>query len=170
MRFYARAVARAQQRDRAEFDKEIKSMRAVGNSDLLKPMIDQGVPAAQLVQLAEKVALARWAQANRRFGKAVELYHEAAKIEQSIPYMEPPYWYYPVNQSLGAALFQAKRYKEARDAFETALAQSPHNGWVLYGLAASERALGRTGQMRASEAALQQAWSGDPRWLRMERL
>ncbi|HVF82753.1 MAG TPA: tetratricopeptide repeat protein [Sphingomicrobium sp.] len=170
MRFYARAVARAQQGNRAEFDKEIGSLRAVGNSDLLQPMIDQGVPAAQLVQLAEKVALARWAQANRRFGKAVELYLEAAKIEQSIPYMEPPYWYYPVNQSLGAALFQAKRYKEARDAFETALAQSPHNGWVLYGLAASERALGRTGQMRASEAALQQAWSGDPRWLRMERL
>lgn len=170
MRFYARAVARAQQGNRAEFEKELGRLRSIGTSGSLQPMIDQGVPAAELVNLAEKVALARWAQANRRYTDAIGLYREAAKIEQSIPYMEPPYWYYPVNQSLGAALFQAKRYQEARDAFATALAQSPNNGWVLYGLAASERALGRKDRARNAEVAFRRAWSGDQRWLRMERL
>lgn len=170
MRFYARAVARAKQRNRIEFEKELEQLRAIGKGDALQPMIDQGVPAPELVRLAEKVALARWAQANRRYGEAVDLYRQAARIERSIPYMEPPYWYYPVNQSLGAALFQAKRFEEARDAFATALAQSPNNGWVLYGLAASERALGRTSDARTTQAAFKKAWSGDQRWLRMDRL
>ncbi len=84
--------------------------------------------------------------------------------------MEPPFWYYPVHQSLGAALYRAKRYGEARDAFETALAQSPNNGWVLYGLAASQRALGRRLEARIADAAFKKAWSGNPAWLRMDRL
>ena len=36
-------------------------------------------------------------------------------------------------------------YDEARDAFTAALARSPNNGWALYGLAASEQALGQQG-------------------------
>ena len=170
MRFYARAVARAQQRNRAEFERELGKLRAVRNSDALKPMIDQGVPAADLLQLAETVARARWALAGGRMGEAVRLYREAAGIEQKIPYMEPPYWYYPVHQSLGAALYRQGHYREARAAFETALGQSPNNGWVLYGLAASERALGRKDEAKVADAALKKAWSGDPRWLRMDRL
>ena len=170
MHFYARAVARAQQRNRAEFDREVGRLRAVGRGDALRSMIEQGVPAADLVRLAEKVALARWAQGNGLFGEAVEHYQAAAAIEQGIPYMEPPYWYYPVSQSLGAALFQAGRLQEARDAFAAALAQSPNNGWVLYGLVRAERALGRVSEARAAEAALERVWSGDRRWLRMERL
>jgi tetratricopeptide (TPR) repeat protein len=133
-------------------------------------MIDQGVPAPDLLQLAETVARARWEYANGRFGRAAGLYRQAVAIEQKIPYMEPPYWYYPVNQSLGAALFRAGRNSEARDAFAAALAQSPNNGWALYGLAAAERALGRREQAATAEAALAKAWSGDRRWLKMDRL
>lgn len=170
IRFYARAVARAQQRNRVGFERELQRLRAVRNSDALKPMIAQGVPADDLLHLAEAVARARWASANGRLGDAVRLYHEAVGIEQKIPYMEPPYWYYPVHQSLGAALYRAGRYREASKAFETALSQSPNNGWILYGLAASERALGRRAQATAADAALKKAWSGNPHWLRMDRL
>ncbi len=61
----------------------------------------------------------------------------------SSEYQEPPYWYYPVNQSLGAALYLAGRHEEASQAFRAALTQAPNNGWVLYGLAKSEAAQGR---------------------------
>ncbi len=133
-------------------------------------MVDQGVPAPDLLHLAETVAEARWAYAGGHFDEAASLYREATAIEDKIPYMEPPYWYYPVRQSLGAALYRAKKYDEAREAFTAALAQAPNNGWALYGLAASERALGRKVQAAAAEAALERAWAGDPRWLRMDRL
>ena len=84
--------------------------------------------------------------------------------------MEPPFWYYPVNQSLGAALYRAGNYAEAREAFTAALVQSPNNGWVLYGLAATNRATGLKAEATATDAALKRVWAGDPRWLRMERL
>ena len=84
--------------------------------------------------------------------------------------MEPPWWYYPVQQSLGAALYRAGRYGEAQQAFTAALAKYPGNGWALYGLAASEQKLGRRAQAAAATAALNRAWMGDPKWLRMERL
>jgi tetratricopeptide (TPR) repeat protein len=84
--------------------------------------------------------------------------------------MEPPYWYYPVHQSLGAALFRAGRLDEARAAFRTALVRTPNNGWALYGRARTERALGHRAEAAAAQAALARAWLGDPRWLRMDRL
>ncbi len=85
-------------------------------------------------------------------------------------YGEPPFWYYPVHQSLGAALYRAGRYREASEAFETALSQSPNNRWALYGLASSARALGRKDEAEAANLALKKAWSGNPSWLKMDRL
>jgi tetratricopeptide (TPR) repeat protein len=105
-----------------------------------------------------------------RYGEAVHFYQDAAALEEKIPYMEPPFWYYPVHQSLGAALYKAGRYAEAREAFTRALAQSPNNGWALYGLAQTNRATGLKAQAEAADAALKREWAGDPRWLRMDRL
>ncbi len=170
MRHYARAVAYAQQHNQRGFDGELAEMERIRISDALKPMVDQGVPAPDLIQLAQHVARGRQASARGRHSQAVDHYRRAILIEDKIPYMEPPWWYYPVRQSLGGALYRAGRYAEARDAFTAALAKSPNNGWALYGLAASQRALGRGAHAAAAQMALGRAWSGDPRWLRMERL
>jgi tetratricopeptide (TPR) repeat protein len=170
MRFYARAIAFSRQHNRRGFENELRKLRVLRGSAALKPMIDQGVPAPELLLLAETVAKGRWAYAHGRFGESARLYRGAAAIEGRIPYMEPPYWYYPVHQSLGAALYRGRRWKEARDAFAVALKQAPNNGWALYGLAAAERALGRREQAKAADAALTKAWSGDRRWLQMDRL
>ena len=170
MRHYARAVAYAMQRNRAAYEREVAELTAIRNSGALKPMIDQGVPAGELVRLAETVAQARWAFAGGRYGEAERLYRAAIAIEDSIPYMEPPFWYYPVHQSLGAALLKQGKHREAADAFTAALARSPNNGWALYGLAAAERMQGRGAQAAAATAALRRNWLGNPAWLRVDRL
>jgi tetratricopeptide (TPR) repeat protein len=170
MRHFARAVAYAQLGNRRAFDRELAAMGAIRSNGSLKPMIDQGVPAADLITLAETVARGRWTFSRANYGEAARLYRDAAAIDRKIPYMEPPYWYYPVEQSLGAALYKARKYDEAREALTTALAHSPNNGWALYGLAASEKALGRPLQAAAAQAALKRVWAGNPQWLRMERL
>jgi tetratricopeptide (TPR) repeat protein len=170
MRHYARATAYANLHNRLSFDREVAAMAKIRGSDGLKPMIDQGVPATDLILLAETVARARFASATGRSNEAIKLYRDAIEVEARIPYMEPPFWYYPVHQSLGAALYRAGKYQEAQEAFTAALARYPNNGWALYGLAASERALGRKPFAAAAQAALNRAWMGDPRWLRMDRL
>jgi tetratricopeptide (TPR) repeat protein len=170
MRHYARATAYANLHNRTGFDREIGALGKLRQSGAFQPMIDQGVPAPDLLLLAETVARARFASATGRNNEAIKLYRDAIEVEAKIPYMEPPFWYYPVHQSLGAALYRAGRYQEAQEAFTAALARYPNNGWALYGLAASERALGRKPFAAAAQAALNRAWLGDPRWLKMERL
>jgi tetratricopeptide (TPR) repeat protein len=167
---YARAVAHAQRKDDAAVGREIAAIRKIRETTDFKPMVDQLVPAPDLLRLAEIVAEARLAYAHGRFEKAASLYGEAVKIEDGIRYMEPPFWYYPVRQSLGAALYRAGRLTDARAAFTAALAQSPNNGWALYGLAETHRALGDKPQAAAADAALARAWLGDRRWLTMDRL
>lgn len=170
MRRYARAVAYARLRDQRGFDRELAALNALKASDAFADMVAQGVPAPDLLSLAEAVARGRLAAARGRHLEAAGHYRRAAEIEAGLPYQEPPYWYYPVNQSLGAALYQAGRPAEAAVAFRYALAQTPNNGWALYGLARSEAAQGHADAAATAEAALRAAWLGDRRWLRMDRL
>lgn len=167
---YVRAVAYAEQRNQRGFDSELAQLKQLQGSDRLKPLVDQGMPAPDLLALAEHVALGKQASFHGRHNQAVEHFRAALAIDDRIPYMEPPWWYYPVSQSLGAALYRAGRYDEARQAFTAALAKYPNNGWALYGLAQAERAQGRPAQAAAARAALSRAWLGDYRWLRMERI
>jgi tetratricopeptide (TPR) repeat protein len=170
IRHYARAVAYAERRNRTAFDGEIAAMNALAKSGAFADMIAQGVPAPDLLALAEAVARGRFATLSGHYAEAADFFRAAIAIEGKIPYQEPPYWYYPVRQSLGAALFLARRYDEASQAFRAALVQAPHNGWVLYGLARSEGAQGHKQEAAAARRAFSKVWMGENGWLRMERL
>jgi hypothetical protein len=167
---YARAVAYAQRKDRKRVANEIAAIRHIRETTDFKPMADQLVPAADLLRIAEIVAEARLAYARGRYKQAAGLYRQAVVIEDTIRYMEPPFWYYPVRQSLGAALFRARDLDGARQAFMEALAQAPNNGWALYGLMATQRALGDRTSAAATDAAFQKAWLGPGGWLSVDRL
>ena len=170
MRHYARAIAYGGLRGRGGFDPEVAAMTHLRTSGALKELIDQGMPAADLVMLAELTARGRFASMLGRHEEAIGFYRQAVEIEGRLPYQEPTYWYYPVQQSLGAALFRAGRYGEASSAFRTALTQAPNNGWALYGLERSETAQGNRVEAAAANRALSKAWLGNKRWLRMDRL
>lgn len=167
---YARATAFARQRDRAHVARELAAMRALETSRDVRHMVKQGVPAQALIGLARNVAAARLAYAEGRYDAAIARYRQAQAIEATIPYQEPPFWYYPVGQSLGAALLAAGRPDEARDAFRAALLRAPGNAWALWGLVRAEDALGHRLEMEAAQAAFDKAWMGDAALLRLERL
>lgn len=170
MRHYARALARAQQRDAKGFEAEITAMNVFKGDEGLAAMVAQGVPAPDLLQLAEHVARGKFHYARGEYAASIEQYRKAAAIESAIPYTEPSYWYFPVRQSLGAALLAAGQAEAASEAFRGALLQAPRNAWALYGLAQSEAKLGHGAEAAAARRAYKQAWLGDPRWLRLDRL
>ena len=170
MRHYARAVAHAQRQDRAAFDNEMGAMDGLARSGGFADMIEQGVPAPDLLALAQAVARGRFAALSGRYEDAAAFYRTAIALEGTLPYQEPSYWSYPVRQSLGAAQFLAGRYEEASRTFREALVQAPHNGWALYGLARSEEARGNRLEAAAARKAFARAWLGKRGWLRMERL
>ena len=63
--------------------------------------------------------------ANRLYALAYYIAHfqEAVHIQDSLRYAEPPSWYYPVRQSLGAALLQAGRAEAAEAVYRQDLKQ-----------------------------------------------
>lgn len=170
MRHYARAVAYAQRRDEAGFSREMAAIDRIAASPDLNDMVAQGMPAPELLALSQAVAHGRFAVQSGNFAGAADHYRAAIRIEDQLPYQEPPYWYFPVRQLLGAALFLAGRHEEASKEFRDALVRSPQNGWALYGLKRSEEALGHQLEAAAARKAFTKIWAGDPRWLRMDRL
>ncbi|WP_310498183.1 hypothetical protein [Sandarakinorhabdus sp.] len=170
MRRFARAVARAAQRDAAGFDAEMAALSALREDTGVKALVEQAIPVPELITLAEDVARGRRAMAEGRFEAAAGHFRAATVTETKISYMEPPFWYYPVHQSLGAALYLSGDHKGASEAFRAALVQTPQNGWVLFGLARSEAAAGHKAEAAAARAAFERTWVGDRHWLKMERL
>jgi len=170
MRHYSRAVAFARLGDDEGYSAEIAAMRALTANPQMQSMVEAGFPAPDIIELAIHVAAGRKAYAEGQFDDAVAHYSSAQEIEATIPYNEPPYWYYPVAQSLGASLYKAGLYKEAQAAFQEALFKAPNNGWALYGLSKTEAKLGNKLEARAAKAALDKAWTGDPAMLTMDRL
>jgi tetratricopeptide (TPR) repeat protein len=83
---------------------------------------------------------------------------EAVKIEDRIPYDEPPGWHAPVRQSLGAALLVASRPADAEQVYREELQRNPQNGWSLKGLALALRQQGKAEAAVAVEHQLQAAW------------
>ena len=80
----------------------------------------------------------RAAQGNIDEAKA--LFTGAAQEEKALGYREPPNYIRPVGETEGAALLAAHQWADAKAAFERALAERPHSGFALYGIAlASEQ-------------------------------
>jgi len=74
--------------------------------------------------------------------------------------MEPPYWYYPVHQSIGAALMAQGKPAEAAAAFRDALKRSPNNGWAAAGLLRAAEAQGDRATIEEAKSLMQKNWFG----------
>jgi tetratricopeptide (TPR) repeat protein len=96
-----------------------------------------------LLDIAHHTLLGEIALRQGRAAAAVPHLEEAVRLQDALRYDEPAPWYYPVRQSLGAALLAAGRAGDAERVFSEDLRRNPKNGWSLYGLAASLNAQGR---------------------------
>lgn len=170
MRHYARAIAHSLTKDDAGYASEIAALDALAGRDDVQAMVGMGFPAPDLIALAGHVARGRQAMAKGRYKEAVGHFESAEAIEAKVPYNEPPYWYYPVAQTRGAALYKMGDYEGASKAFRKALFIAPNSGWALYGLSKSEGRAGHRMEALAAKAKLDEVWQGDPDWLTMDRL
>jgi tetratricopeptide (TPR) repeat protein len=167
---YARGVAFAAQRKFDAASVEAEAIAAIARSADFSLLKGSGVPASEVMQLAQHVIRGRIAQAQENFAAAIVQFEAAAALQDTLPYTEPPYWYYPVRQSLAAALLQAGRFSEAENQFLRALKRAPANGWSYYGLAQVYKARGYTAAATKAEADLAKTWVGDRTLLQLSRL
>ena len=167
---YAQGVAHARKnqldeaRAAAARIKSLEERDDVAYPEDIKPVV-KGV-----LQIAQAVIAARVAEAESNWQEAAKNYRNAIEIQDALPYLEPPYWYYPVRQSLGAALIRAGDPAAAKQVFEEALGRLPNNGWALYGLMQAQQTLGDEAGAEATKQRLAAAWAGDPNALDLSRL
>lgn len=85
-------------------------------------------------------------------------------------YTEPPYWYYPIRQSLGASQLMAGNLAGAEETFRASLVRAPNNGWALFGLTQVFKRRGDEADAKAAQQLLDDAWVGDLRTLNLASL
>ncbi|MBR1121946.1 tetratricopeptide repeat protein [Bradyrhizobium lablabi] len=167
---YARGVALAANKDFTGATAAADAIEKLERESDFKLLKESGIPAQEVMQIARTMILARVAQAKGDTSAAVTQFEKAAELQDALPYTEPPYWYYPIRQSLAAALLQAGRYAEAQQQFERALKRAPANGWSYYGLAELQKARGNAEAARNAEADLAKTWIGDRKLLQISNL
>lgn len=120
-------------------------------------MVSQNSAKAVLQVAVSHLAGEMAAQAGRT-DLAVKQLSKAVLREDELNYDEPPAWYMPMRQRLGAVLLAAGRAKEAEKIFRADLVHRPENGWSLHGLAQSLRAQKRSKEANQVEDRFEKAW------------
>ena len=162
---YARALSQAAkgrageaQTERAEFEK-------------LRTALDRNMPwgnnkLGDVMDLASVSLEARLSSS----GQAVAKWRRAVEIQDALVYDEPPAWYYPVRESLGASILLSGDASAAEAVFREGLRRSPRNGRMLFGLLESLKAQGKTEAAQWVEREFRVAWKGADIELRLPDL
>lgn len=112
-----------------------------------------------LLRIAEKVLSGEIAARRLHYEDAIRLFEDAIKIEEALPYSEPPLWPLSVRHHLGAVLLLAERPGEAETVYRVDLLRYPDNGWALTGLIQSLHAQQKEDLAAEAEERFKKAWA-----------
>ncbi len=108
-------------------------------------------------QIARDLVVAELDARARRDDAAIAALRDAVHVQDALSSAEPPRWYYPVRESLGARLLLAHHDAEAAAVFEADLRRNPGNPRSLFGLAAA-LAHDDPARSRRTQAEFARAW------------
>jgi tetratricopeptide (TPR) repeat protein len=119
----------------------------------------EGKTEQALLKIAERILSGEIAVRRQRYDDAIRLFDDAIKVEEALPYSEPPLWPLSVRHYLGTALLLAGRPSEAEAVYRADLLRYPDNGWALIGLIQSLRAQQKDDQAAEAEDRFKKAWA-----------
>src|SRR5438270_7737329 len=126
--------------------------------------------AKDIMKIAENVLGAKIALAKQDVAGAVTMLQEAVATQDTLKYSEPPDWFFPVRESLGAALLAKGDGTGAEKVFREDLDRNPRNPRSLYGLQQALKKQGRNYDAGFIEKQLNTSWKGGAGSLKMEDL
>jgi tetratricopeptide (TPR) repeat protein len=164
---YARALAFAGRGDHAAAVREQSALEAMRVT--LPAHVRWGLnnKLADVLATASEIVAARLAPSP---AEAVPHWQHAVAMQDALVYDEPPAWYYPLRESLGAALLLDGKAAEAEGIFREGIKRSPRNGRMLFGLMESLRAQRKTQDAESVKREFDAAWSKADVTLRVEDL
>jgi tetratricopeptide (TPR) repeat protein len=114
--------------------------------------------AEQILKIASGILAGEIAAEQGDYDTAIAELEAAVAIQDSLPYIEPPAWYYPVRQTLGAVLLEAGRAEDAEAVYRKDLEQYRANGWSLFGLMSALDEQGKTDEAASVQEEFEAAW------------
>jgi tetratricopeptide (TPR) repeat protein len=114
--------------------------------------------ASSILSLARLVLDARLAWARGARAESLGLWMKAVTAGDRVAYDEPPVWFYPIRESLGAVLLETGRPADAERVFREDLVRHPRNPRSLFGLHDALVKQGRTTDAAWIQAAFDEVW------------
>jgi len=156
---YARGIAFTARNklDRARL--ELSAVKALAEDDDLKEITVWQINNAQnVLQIASLVLEGEIEGKAQNFKSSIHAFTQAISLEAALNYNEPSDWHYPVRQSLGAILIDAKDYAGAEIIYKQDLSIFPDNGWSLYGLHQALIGQNKNKEAKDIQAKFRQSW------------
>ena len=130
---YARGLAQLRLGDLDAAAAELGTLQAIAAEEALEEFWISGSVnrASTLLRVGVLHLEGELSAARGDHDAAVAELQAAVTVQDELAYMEPPPWYFPVRQALGAVLLEAGRPTEAEAVYRVDLEQHPRNGWSL---------------------------------------
>jgi tetratricopeptide (TPR) repeat protein len=126
--------------------------------------------AKDIMKIAENVLGAKVAMAKKDTDGAIAMLQEAVAVQDTLKYGEPPDWFFPVRESLGAAFLMKGDNAAAEKTFRDDLERNPRNPRSLFGLQQTLEKQGRSYDAGFIEEQFNTSWKGGANQLKMEDL
>lgn len=157
---YARGMAFTRTGDLRRAEQERSQLaKAVSDPELAELKIWDINRAADLLAVASEVLAGEIAAAKGDDQAAFTHFERGVSLQDRLAFDEPPTWYYPVRQSLGAHLFRIGRIHEAEEVFRKDLLKNPENPYALLGLAQCLKEQNKTLEATETQRRFRRAWS-----------
>jgi len=121
-----------------------------------------------ILKIAEDILGAKIALTKGDRPAAIVQLREAVALQDTLKYNEPPDWFFPVRESLGAVLLMNGDNAGAEEVFRDDLDRNPRNPRSLFGLHQSLKAQGKDYDAGYVQKQFEAAWKGTP--LKLEDL
>jgi tetratricopeptide (TPR) repeat protein len=154
---YARALAYTGKHQADSAGPQRDSLVAIAEATSPEQMMNLN-QAKALLEIAKAHLAGEIAAEQGLTDEAVTQFQTAIAGEDALVYEEPPAWYMPLRQRLGAILLAAGRPIRAEKVYREDLLRRPENGWSLHGLARSLRAQNRAKAAAQVEGRFEKAW------------
>ena len=167
---YSRTIAYAALRQTAKADPE-RALYAKEASSLPNEIpIGQMNPNEAMLAVMNAIVEAKLNAAKGNAEAALKHWRTAIEAQDKLNYTEPPDWYYPVRESLGAALLAGGNAKEADQVFREDLRRNPRNPRSLFGLKESLGAQHLENDAAWVDREFQRAWKNADSHLKIDDL
>jgi tetratricopeptide (TPR) repeat protein len=169
---FARGMAFAGQGKTGEAEAELKVVHQAAEQTPADAIFAMPVnnKSKDILTIADNVLGAKIALAKKDPAAALPMLSKAVAIQDTLKYDEPPDWFFPVREQLGAVFLMTGDATGAEKVFREDLERNPRNPRSLFGLSAALKAQNRNYDAQFVDHQFDDAWKSKETKLKLEDL